>query len=62
MIKKINKIVSGIILGSFVITLLTFAYRYMWFTIETIPPDRWVVALIGIMVAGCWFAFSFIEG
>lgn len=31
---------------SSILTLLAFAYRYMWFTIDTIPAERVSVALL----------------
>lgn len=57
---KALSIITGIIFGTFLITLLTFIYRYMWFSVETIPAGRWIAAVFGVMIFGGIF-FAAVE-
>lgn len=49
--KKTIAIITSIIPLSFVLTGLYFAYRYMWFSTETIPPERILVAVAGSLIS-----------
>ena len=50
--RKIFRIISDTITLSFGLTLLMFAYRYMWFATETVPDGRVAVAMTGVFVFG----------
>ena len=39
--------VGHIFFITFVITLMTFAYRYIWFAVGTIPEGRILVLVVG---------------
>lgn len=43
---------------TFPITLLVFAYQFMWFSNVVVPFERWVIAAIGTILG----SFLFIEG
>lgn len=49
--KNIHAIILTLF-SSFALTLMYFAYRYMWFSQETIPSNRITCALIGAIVFG----------
>lgn len=40
---------------SLLVTLLVWMYRYIWFSIETVPEDRVLTAVLGL----CFCAFFF---
>lgn len=56
--KKIIATIAAIIPLSFLITSLVFIYRYMWFTVETIPDGRVDSAIMGTIITfflwGLW--------
>lgn len=36
----------------FVGTFLVFCFRYMWFAVNVVPFERWIVAFFGALVSG----------
>lgn len=51
-----QKIISSILFWIaflFVSTLLVFCLRYVWFSIDTVPPERWIICSV------CSMVFSF---
>lgn len=40
---------------SFLVTFGVFTYRYMWFSVETISMERWLVALMGGVLTSMLF-------
>lgn len=36
---------------SFLITILFFTYRYVWFSVETIPVERVIVAIVALFLS-----------
>lgn len=53
--KKKIAIVWGLLTASFVLTFLFFIYRYMWFSTDTIPAERWLVAGFGSLCLGMFY-------
>lgn len=37
---------------SFALTVLFFTYRYVWFSVETVPSDRWAMAFAATAITG----------
>lgn len=47
----VGVVISGLIALTFLSTLLTFVYRYLWFSINTMPAERWFLAFVFTIVS-----------